>query len=270
MKKCEKEKLYSLFRVATECIEGFNFPSPIPTFCDDVPLDAIMQKASIKDVKVDKDVKVESSSDVLVEETKPRIKTGKVYTSFEEIKKDVLICQACPLCKTRKTVVFGEGPKETVGSLEKPPVLVIGEAPGYDEDVQGRPFVGASGKLLDKMLISIGLSRNENCFITNIVKCRPPENRNPAKEEVLSCSHFLEEQIRLLSPKMILLLGTVALKSIFNTTLGISHLHGKIFYYNDEIPTIATYHPSALLRTESLKRPAWEDLKFFQSKFKGL
>ena len=157
-----------------------------------------------------------------------------------------------------------------MGILEKPPILVIGEAPGYDEDVQGRPFVGASGKLLDKMLKSIGLSRTENCFITNIVKCRPPENRNPAKDEIIACSHFLEEQIRLISPKMILLLGSVALKSIFNTTLGISHLHGKIFYYHDEIPTIATYHPSALLRTESLKRPAWEDLKFFQSKFKGL
>ena len=262
MKKCEKENLYSLFRVAVECIEGFRMPDTMPNFSDDVSLE---NKMAIKAGST-----LEVSGANLETDVKPISINKKLYASFEELKKDVSVCQLCPLCKTRKTVVFGEGPFETVGALEKPPVLVIGEGPGYDEDVQGRPFVGASGKLLDKMLKAIGLSRTENCFITNIVKCRPPENRNPAKDEIIACSHFLEEQIRLLSPKMILLLGSVALKSIFNTSLGISHLHGKIFYYNDVIPTIATYHPSALLRTESLKRPAWEDLKFFQSKFKGL
>ena len=256
MKKCEKESFYSLFRVALECIEGFKSSVAMPNFSDDELLD---NETSIK-VK----------GEVFELAVNPISINKKLYTSFEELKKDVSVCELCPLCKTRKTIVFGEGPLETVGMLEKPPVLVIGEAPGYDEDVQGRPFVGASGKLLDKMLGAIGLSRTENCFITNIVKCRPPENRNPAKNEIFACSHFLEEQIRLISPKMILLLGSVALKSIFNTDLGISHLHGKIFYYHDKIPTIATYHPSALLRTESLKRPAWEDLKFFQSKFKEL
>ena len=260
MKKCEKESLYSLFRTAVECIEGFRYSTAMPTFYDDVSLS---NGTSVKETP-----SIEVGGSTFEQTTTSSDK--KLYKSFEELKEDVLECRLCPLCKARKTVVFGEGPFETVGALEKPPVLVIGEGPGYDEDVQGRPFVGASGKLLDKMLKSIGLSRTENCFITNIVKCRPPENRNPAKDEIIACSHFLEEQIRLLSPKIILLLGTVALKSIFNTTLGISHLHGKVFYYHDEIPTIATYHPSALLRTESLKRPAWEDLKFFQSKLKGL
>lgn len=258
MKKCEKESLYSLFKVALECIEGFRSSSQMPEFFDDVLLETIAFKSEASDLN--EEVPTQSTTTANV----------NLYASFEEIKKDVLVCKACSLCKTRKTIVFGEGPKETMGILDKPPILVIGEAPGYDEDVQGRPFVGASGKLLDKMLAAIGLSRTENCFITNIVKCRPPENRNPAKDEIIACSHFLEEQIRLLSPKMILLLGSVALKTLFNTSLGISHLHGKLFYYHDEIPTIATYHPSALLRTESLKRPAWEDLKFFQSKFKGL
>ena len=262
MKKCEKESLYSLFKVATECIEGFKSSVSTPVFYDDVESSRLPSIQGTHSVIVETEVSDGRINSISINK--------KLYTSIEELKKDVSVCKACPLCKTRKTIVFGEGPSETMGILEKPPILVIGEAPGYDEDVQGRPFVGASGKLLDKMLQSIGLSRTENCFITNIVKCRPPENRNPAKDEIIACSHFLEEQIRLISPKMILLLGSVALKSIFNTTLGISHLHGKIFYYHDEIPTIATYHPSALLRTESLKRPAWEDLKFFQSKFKGL
>ncbi len=262
MKKCEKESLYSLFKVALECIEGFRSSDAMPNFSDDIQLNSEMNIKRVQDI--------DNGAETIEIPAGASLKNQKLYASFEDLKKDVFACEGCPLCKTRKTIVFGEGPFETVGKLEKPPILVIGEAPGYDEDVQGRPFVGASGKLLDKMLAAIGLSRTENCFITNIVKCRPPENRNPAKDEVLSCSHFLDEQIRLLSPKMILLLGSVALKSIFNTPLGISHLHGKIFYYHDKIPTIATYHPSALLRTESLKRPAWEDLKFFQSKFKGL
>ena len=262
MKKCEKESLYSLFKVATECIEGFKSSVSTPVFYDDVESSRLPSIQGTHSVIVETEVSDGRINSISINK--------KLYTSIEELKKDVSVCKACSLCKARKTIVFGEGPSETMGILEKPPILVIGEAPGYDEDVQGRPFVGASGKLLDKMLQSIGLSRTENCFITNIVKCRPPENRNPGKDEIIACSHFLEEQIRLISPKMILLLGTVALKSIFNTTLGISHLHGKIFYYHDEIPTIATYHPSALLRTESLKRPAWEDLKFFQSKFKGL
>lgn len=262
MKKCEKECFYSLFKVALECIEGFKSSVNAPLFYDDVKLSKNPPEQTVYSIRVENEAFREGVNSIQANK--------RFYTSIEELKKDVLVCKACPLCKTRKTIVFGEGPKETFGILEKPPVLVIGEAPGYDEDVQARPFVGASGKLLDKMLKAIGLSRTENCFITNIVKCRPPENRNPAKDEIIACSHFLEEQIRLISPKMILLLGSVALKSIFNTTLGISHLHGKLFYYKDEIPTIATYHPSALLRTESLKRPAWEDLKFFLSKFKGL
>lgn len=262
MKKCEKEGLYSLFKVALETIEGFRYSDAMPNFSDDVQLN--MQK------RINPTQSVEDENGIFEMSKSMSLKNQKLYSSFEELKKDVFVCEGCPLCKTRKTIVFGEGPLETVAKLEKPPVLVIGEAPGYDEDIQGRPFVGASGKLLDKMLSAIGLSRTENCFITNIVKCRPPENRNPAKNEIIACSHFLEEQIRFISPKMILLLGSVALKSLFNTELGISHLHGKIFYYHDKIPTIATYHPSALLRTESLKRPAWEDLKFFQSKLKGL
>ena len=261
MKSEEKKALYHLFRVALDAMEGFKSASPYPIFTDDTlhekrecsePPNTIID-ASYSNIEISK-----------------VLNNKKIYNSIEEIKADVLTCKACQLCKSKVNIVFGEGPKETIGLLEHPPVLVIGEAPGYDDDIQGRPFVGASGKLLDKMLNAIELSRTKNCFITNIVKCRPPENRNPGKDEIIACSHFLEEQIRLLSPKIILLLGTVALKSLFNTEKGISHLHGKLFYYNDTIPTIATYHPSALLRNESLKRPAWDDLKFFRSKLQNL
>lgn len=164
-----------------------------------------------------------------------------------------LSCTACVLSAARKHVVFGEG-------VPSPTVLVVGEGPGAEEDSQGLPFVGASGKLLDKMLSSIGLSRVENCYIANIVKCRPPNNREPAPDERAACMPFLREQIRLLSPKAILCAGRTAAQALLNTTEGINRLRGRNYDY-EGIPLVATYHPSALLRDETLKRPAWEDLK---------
>jgi uracil-DNA glycosylase len=164
-----------------------------------------------------------------------------------------LSCTACVLSAARKSVVFGEG-------VPSPIVLVVGEGPGAEEDNQGLPFVGASGKLLDKMLSSIGLSRRENCYIANIVKCRPPNNREPAPDERAACMPFLREQIRLLSPKAILCAGRTAAQALLATTEGINRLRGKNYSY-EGIPLVATYHPSALLRDDTLKRPAWEDLK---------
>ena len=162
-------------------------------------------------------------------------------------------CTACVLSATRKTVVFGQG-------VPSPQVLVVGEGPGAEEDNQGLPFVGASGKLLDKMLASIGLSRNENCYIANIVKCRPPNNREPAPDERATCMPFLREQIRILKPRAILCAGRTAAQALLETTEGINRLRTRQHDLKG-IPLIATYHPSALLRDESLKRPAWEDLK---------
>jgi len=143
--------------------------------------------------------------------------------------------------------------------------MVIGEAPGADEDAKGEPFVGKAGQLLDKMLLSIGLSRFSNCFIANTIKCRPPQNRDPLPEEDAACSHFLQAQIDLLRPAAILAVGRVAAQHLLKTTDGINRLRGQFFDYQG-IPLMPTFHPSALLRDESLKRPAWEDLKKFRGR----
>ncbi|MGP1588082.1 MAG: uracil-DNA glycosylase [Treponemataceae bacterium] len=165
-------------------------------------------------------------------------------------------CRRCQLCKTRTNTVFGIG-------VSHPLVLVIGEGPGADEDQQGIPFVGKAGQLLDKMLTAINLSRNTNCYIANVVKCRPPANRNPLPQECESCKSYLETQIHLLKPVMILCVGKVAAQNLFKCQDSVTQMRGKIFDVHG-IPAMMTYHPSALLRDENLKRPAWEDLKLFQ------
>ena len=184
------------------------------------------------------------------------------FSSLEEIALAVKNCSSCGLCTTRKNTVSGMG-------VVHPAVLVIGEGPGADEDATGLPFVGKAGQLLDKMLASISLWRTTNCFIANIVKCRPPANRDPLPEESQACAKYLNAQIALLKPKMILLLGRIALHNLLNTSEGISKVHGKWLSYQG-IPVMAIYHPSALLRNESLKAPAWEDLKEFRNRLKQI
>ena len=176
--------------------------------------------------------------------------------SIDELNTKILRCTRCGLARTRNNVVPGMG-------VLNPDVLVIGEGPGYDEDMQGLPFVGKAGVLLDRMLAAIGLDRKTNCYIANIVKCRPPENRNPLPDEQSACFSFLEAQIHILKPKMILCMGKIAIEKITGQSIPITQRHGEFFEYN-EIPVMPTYHPSALLRNEELKRPAWEDLKKFK------
>ena len=181
--------------------------------------------------------------------------------SLEHIAGDIYNCTACELCKTRVNAVPGEG-------ILQPLVMVIGEGPGGDEDKSGRPFVGRAGQLLDKMLISIGLSRDSNCFIANVIKCRPPQNRDPQPQEISACFPFLERQVSLLKPKFILCAGRFASQTLFQTNGSIGMLRGKIkdvSIAGVSIPSVVTYHPSALLRSEELKRPAWEDLKLLRS-----
>ena len=168
------------------------------------------------------------------------------------------ICQACRLQAGRKKVVFGTG-------VESPIVLVVGEGPGAEEDAQGLPFVGPAGQLLDKMLAAIGVSRERNAYIANVVKCRPPSNRDPAPDEVKACSAWLERQIEILSPSVILCLGRTAIQALTGQAEGITKLHGRWFEYRG-IPLIGTFHPSAILRDEAYKRPAWEDLKLLRDK----
>jgi DNA polymerase len=184
------------------------------------------------------------------------------------VEADVRGCEACELCKTRKNAVPGEGAR-------KPLVMVIGEGPGADEDAAGRPFVGRAGQLLDKMLGSIGLFRDKNCFIANMVKCRPPGNRDPGPEETAACRAYLERQIALLKPKLILCAGRVASQNLLKTSKGINALRGDFIEFkpnseSDVIPVLPTFHPSAILRDESLKRPAWEDLKLLKSRIESL
>ena len=189
------------------------------------------------------------------EESKESEHAGLTIAALNE---KIAQCTRCPLSKTRNHTVSGEG-------CLKPLVLVIGEAPGADEDKSGRAFIGKAGQLLDKMLIAIDLSRESNTYIANIVKCRPPQNRDPLPEEQDACRSFLDLQIQLLKPSMILCLGRVSSQNMLGTKEAIGSLRGKFFEYKG-IPLMPTYHPSALLRNESLKRPAWEDLKTFKKR----
>ena len=183
--------------------------------------------------------------------------SGRKSITLEEVAQKIASCSRCSLSKNRKTTVPGMG-------VPHPAVLVVGEGPGAEEDAQGLPFVGPAGKLLDKMLEAISLSRDTNCYIANIVKCRPPNNRTPLPEESDACISFLEAQIHILKPKLILAAGRTASQNLLKTTEALSHLRGAFRDYNG-IPLLVTYHPSALLRDVSLKRPAWEDLKLFRS-----
>jgi len=183
--------------------------------------------------------------------------------TLEKIAAEIKKCSGCPLAAGRNNTVPGEG-------VTNPLVMVIGEGPGADEDRQGRPFVGKAGQLLDKMLISINLSRATNCFIANIVKCRPPQNRDPYPEERDACAHFLNRQIEILKPKFILLVGNVAVQGILKTKEHVGKIHGQFIDYkigDMTIPLIVTYHPAWVLRDEAHnKRPVWEDLKLLRDR----
>jgi DNA polymerase len=146
--------------------------------------------------------------------------------------------------------------------VTNPLVLVIGEGPGAEEDARGEPFVGPAGQLLDKMLAGIYLSRTTNCYIANIVKCRPPGNRDPSPEEAAACMPYLRQQIAALQPRLILAVGRISAQYLLNTGEGIGRLRGR-FFDLDGIPLMPTYHPSALLRNADLNAPAWDDLKTF-------
>ncbi len=170
-------------------------------------------------------------------------------------------CKRCVLSKGRKNIVFGKGNERAL-------LMIIGEAPGEEEDEKGEPFVGSAGQLLTRMLESINIKRDE-VYITNIVKCRPPRNRNPLKEEVDSCIGFLWEQIRCIKPKIILALGNVSVQTLLNTDSRISELRGK-FYDIAGIKVLPSYHPAFLLRNPSKKREAWHDLKKLREEYERL
>jgi DNA polymerase len=161
------------------------------------------------------------------------------------------------LSETRTNVVFGEGNEEA-------DIMFVGEGPGYYEDVQGRPFVGKAGQLLDKMIEAINYKRSD-VYIANVVKCRPPENRNPMEDECSACLDYLRWQVKLIHPKIIVCLGAVAAKNLIDSNLSISKQRGN-FVKKGNIYFIPTFHPSYLLRNESAKKDVWKDLKEVKSK----
>jgi uracil-DNA glycosylase family 4 len=173
---------------------------------------------------------------------------------WDELKQAVAACDACALCKTRRNTVFGVGD-------ERADWLLVGEAPGAEEDARGEPFVGQAGRLLDNMLAAIGLSRGAGVYIANVLKCRPPGNRNPEPREVAQCSPHLLRQIALIRPSLIVAMGRFAAQTLLASDASIASLRGRTFEYQG-VPLVVTYHPAYLLRNLPDKAKAWEDLVF--------
>ena len=181
---------------------------------------------------------------------------------WEALEQKCLNCTGCGLCETRHHVVFGVGNRETE-------VLFVGEGPGEQEDLQGEPFVGPAGKLLDDMLSIVDIDRGSNCYIANIVKCRPPRNRDPLETEQEACIGYLRNQVALIRPKIIVCLGRIAAKKLIDPDFRITRQHGQWFRRGD-FWMMATFHPSALLRDVSKRPEAFDDLMALRAKMKEL
>lgn len=181
--------------------------------------------------------------------------------NLEDLKEKIKDCQRCGLAAYRQNIVFGEGDF-------KARLMLIGEGPGADEDRLGRPFVGAAGQLLDKILAAIN-TRREEVYIANIVKCRPPGNRVPVKQEADACLPWLRRQIEIINPGIIVLLGATALQFLTGSKVGITKMRGKWLTW-EGIKVMPTYHPAALLRDPSKKRPLWEDFQKVQEEYQKI
>ncbi len=184
------------------------------------------------------------------------------YENFEELKMACNSCEKCKLCNTRTNVVFGVG-------NENADILFVGEGPGENEDLQGEPFVGKAGQLLDKYLQVIGLSRETNVYIANIVKCRPPQNRDPQEDEQELCIEWLRAQTRLIKPKIIVCLGRIAAQKLISPDFKVTRQHGE-FIQKGNILFMGTFHPAALLRNPLNKPDALSDFQALRDKIKEL
>ena len=182
-----------------------------------------------------------------------------MYEELEEIRQKCLKCDKCSLCKTRTNIVFSDG-------VPNNKLVLVGEAPGYWEDQKGLPFVGKAGQLLDKIFACVGLSREKDVYICNTIKCRPPENRNPLPEEKEACKEYLDAQLEILKPKIILICGSVALNSLLPNEGGITKVRGKWFDGKNGAKMMPIFHPSYLLRNDSREKGSpkwltWQDIK---------
>jgi len=177
-----------------------------------------------------------------------------------KLRDEVVACRRCPLSETRHRVIFGEG-------NPRAPIMVIGEGPGKDEDIQGRPFIGKSGQLLDKILLACNFTREKHVFISNIVKCRPPGNRPPTDQEAKVCMPWLYQQIDLVNPHILVLLGATSLRYMLGNQYRITRVRGTWLTWFDKL-VMPVFHPAALLRNPALKRPTWEDYKKIFHKYR--
>jgi uracil-DNA glycosylase family 4 len=177
---------------------------------------------------------------------------GIELMEWDELAQAVAQCRACGLCNGRRNTVFGTGDRQADW-------LIVGEAPGENEDLQGEPFVGQAGMLLDNMLKALGLNRRQKVYIANVLKCRPPGNRNPEPNEVAQCEPFLRRQVELLQPRIILAMGRFAVQALLQSSEPIGKLRGQVHRYNG-VPVVVTYHPAYLLRNLPEKAKAWADL----------
>lgn len=212
--------------------------------------------------------KVEKRQDLINAETYmpflPGVKTERAYPEikkYDELQQIARECQKCGLRKGCRQVVFGDGNPDA-------DIMFVGEGPGGDEDIKGIPFVGRAGQLLDKILTAAGIER-EQTYICNVVKCRPPGNRLPNPDEFKECRNYLEAQIRIIQPRIIVCLGALASQVVIDPRARIGQVRGKWFVRN-KVKIIVTYHPAALLRNESYKRPTWEDFKLIRDELKQL
>jgi len=178
-------------------------------------------------------------------------KLDKYYESIKD-------CTKCSLSETRTNFVFGMGNPNS-------DIVFVGEAPGKNEDLQGKPFVGRGGKLLDKILLAIDLTRKD-IYILNVLKCRPPENRDPNSNEIETCEPYLKKQLKIIKPKLIVALGRISAMTLLRTKESLTNLRNKIHKY-EGIDLLVTYHPAALLRNPNFKKPAWEDFKLIRNDY---
>ena len=186
------------------------------------------------------------------------ITSGRICETLQDIRLELGDCQRCRLAHDRNHIVFGSG-------SFKAQLIFVGEGPGFEEDQQGEPFVGPAGQLLSKIIAAIKLNRNQ-VYICNVVKCRPPNNRNPQSDEIDTCLPFLERQIEAIRPGFICALGTIAAQTLLNTTEPISKLRGRFHNYHG-IKLLPTYHPAYLLRNPDKKRSVWEDMKLLMKEY---
>lgn len=226
--------------------------APVPTDSDVVANPASEPEVAVSLAEARRDIAAEKRPVIL----------DVSQSDWSSLRDAVSGCHKCGLAEGRTQTVFGVG-------NEKADWLIIGEAPGEQEDLKGEPFVGRAGLLLTNMIKAVGFERDA-VYIANVVKCRPPRNRDPQPEEVLACSSYLKRQIALIQPKLVLVVGRVAAQHLLNTTDAVGKLRGKLHQYpGTQTPLIVTYHPAYLLRRPIEKRKSWEDLKFALSAYRA-